>query len=221
MKIVNKPLAKLVPYAKNSRTHSEVQVAQIAASIREFGFNNPVLIDPDGGVIAGHGRVLAAQSLGLETVPTITLAHLTEAQRRAYVIADNQIALNAGWDADLLRAELLSLGDDLDLDVLGFGDELENVLLEKQDGVNDPAEHWNDMPEFDQPDARAFRSIIVHFASQDAVDAFAKLTERTFTEKTKFMWYPQIEIETYADKRYVSVNPEAEPELEGETREPV
>lgn len=120
MIVLDRPVADLAVYARNSRTHSPDQVGQIAASIREFGFNNPVLIDGDGVIIAGHGRVLAAQALGLETVPTITLTHLSDAQRRAYVIADNQLALNAGWDFDLLRAEIETLGDDFNLDLLGF-----------------------------------------------------------------------------------------------------
>jgi len=119
-------VADLVPYARNSRTHSEDQVAQIAASMREFGFTNPVLIDEAGGIIAGHGRVMAAKSLGLEKVPCIRLAHLTEAQKRAYVIADNKLALNAGWDDAVLRSELDALKlADFDLSLLGFsGDEL-------------------------------------------------------------------------------------------------
>ena len=128
--VPTRPVAELVPYARNSRTHSEAQVAQIAASIREFGFTNPVLIDGEGGIIAGHGRVLAAQSLGLEAVPVLVLDHLTAAQRRAYVIADNKLALNAGWDEDALRAEVAALGEmDFDLDLIGFGaDELEALL---------------------------------------------------------------------------------------------
>ena len=93
-------VADLVPYAKNSRVHDDAQVAQIAASIREFGFTNPVLIDAQGGIIAGHGRVLAARKLKLDTVPCIMLDHLTDTQRRAYVIADNKLALNSGWDED-------------------------------------------------------------------------------------------------------------------------
>ncbi len=108
------PLAQLLPYAANARTHSDEQVAQIAASIGEFGFVNPVLVDEAGVLIAGHGRVLAAKRLGLETAPAIRLGHLSEAQARAYRLADNQIALNAGWDAAMLRAELL------DLDAMGF-----------------------------------------------------------------------------------------------------
>ena len=122
--VPTRKVAELVPYARNSRTHSEAQVAQIAASIREFGFTNPVLIDGEGGIIAGHGRVLAAQSLGLEAVPVLVLDHLTDAQRRAYVIADNKLALNAGWDEDALRAEVAALGAiDFDLGLIGFADD--------------------------------------------------------------------------------------------------
>lgn len=120
----------LVPYARNSRTHSPEQVAQIAASITEFGFTNPVLIDADNTLIAGHGRVLAAQQLGLATVPAIRLAHLSSAQRRAYVIADNKLAENAGWDMATLAREVEDLqADGYDIDLLGFGDdELADLL---------------------------------------------------------------------------------------------
>src|SRR5476649_1444639 len=97
--------ANLIPYARNARTHSDAQVAQIAASIREFGFTNPVLVDGEHGVIAGHGRLLAARKLGMTEVPTIELSHLTPAQKRAYVLADNRLALNAGWDPDMLKIE--------------------------------------------------------------------------------------------------------------------
>lgn len=113
-------VADLIPYARNSRTHSDEQVAQLAASIREFGFTNPVLVDSERGIIAGHGRVLAARKLGLEQVPVIELAHLSESQRRAYVIADNKLALNAGWDLDMLRVELQELDGKLDLSLTGF-----------------------------------------------------------------------------------------------------
>src|SRR5271154_138234 len=109
-------LDKLVPFARNPRTHSDAQVAQIAASIAEFGFNNPILVDTKAGIIAGHGRLLAARELGLEEVPVIVLDHLTEAQKRAYIIADNQLALNAGWDDDMLRTEITALQqEDFDL----------------------------------------------------------------------------------------------------------
>jgi DNA modification methylase len=114
----------LVPYARNSRTHSDTQVAQVAASIQEFGFTNPVLIDDEGGIIAGHGRVMAAKRLGLAHVPCIRLSHLSEVQRRAYVIADNRLALSAGWDEDMLALELRELGElDFNLELTGFGDD--------------------------------------------------------------------------------------------------
>src|SRR5690554_752318 len=120
----------LIPYARNSRTHSDEQVAQIAASIREFGFLNPIIIDGDNGIIAGHGRVLAAKKLGMEKLPCIEASHLTDAQRRAYVIADNKLALNAGWDDELLRIELDELGEaGFDLELTGFSlDEIELLL---------------------------------------------------------------------------------------------
>lgn len=131
----------LIPYAKNSRTHSETQVAQIAGSIKEFGFNNPVLVDEDGGIIAGHGRVLAAQKLGLDTVPCIELSHLSDTQRKAYVIADNRLALNAGWDDQMLTLELKELDSaDFDLSLLGFEvDELNALLnpIEETEGLTD------------------------------------------------------------------------------------
>ena len=122
--------ATLIPYARNARTHSEQQVAQIAGSIQEFGFNNPVLIDAENGIIAGHGRVMAANLLKLETVPCIRLAHLSDAQKRAFILADNRIALNSGWDTEMLANELSDLhADDVDLGLLGFdADELGKLM---------------------------------------------------------------------------------------------
>jgi len=130
LKIETRPVDRLIPFAHNARTHSDEQVAQIAASIAEFGFVNPVLIGADGMVIAGHGRLLAARRLGMAEVPVIVLDHLSEAQRRALVIADNRIAENAGWDEQTLQAELGALREeDFDLDLLGFAEtELGNLL---------------------------------------------------------------------------------------------
>jgi ParB-like chromosome segregation protein Spo0J len=119
-KIEQWPIDKLIPYARNSRTHSEDQIAQIAASIKEFGFTNPVLIDGGGGIIAGHGRVLAARKLDITKVPCIKLEHLTDTQKRAYVIADNKLALSAGWDYEMLRIEIQELEDKFQLDIVGF-----------------------------------------------------------------------------------------------------
>jgi DNA modification methylase len=133
----------LIPYARNSRTHSDEQVAQIAASIREFGFTNPVLIGADNDIIAGHGRVLAARKLGVEQVPCIRLGHLTDAQKRAYVIADNKLALNAGWDDEFLKLELQELDEaGFDLELTGFNeDELKALMsVEVIEGNTDPDE---------------------------------------------------------------------------------
>lgn len=122
---------KLIPYAKNSRTHSDEQVAQIAASIKEFGFTNPIIIDEDNGIIAGHGRVMAANKLGLEEVPCVQVSGWSEAQKKAYVIADNKLALNAGWDEKMLSLELADLQElDFDLSLTGFNDDELSVLLE-------------------------------------------------------------------------------------------
>ena len=147
-KIEQWPTAKLVPYARNARTHSEAQVAQIAASIVEFGFTNPILAGSDGVIVAGHGRLAAAQKLGLAVVPVVVLDHLTPTQRRALVIADNRIAENAAWDDDLLRVELEALQDEgFDLDLTGFdadalaellaGDEPDNEGQTDEDAVPD------------------------------------------------------------------------------------
>jgi len=119
--IVSRKVDDLIPYARNSRTHSDAQVAQIAASVREFGWTNPVLVDGENGIIAGHGRVLAARKLGMEEVPCIELAGLSDTQRRAYIIADNKLAMNAGWDDELLALELGELhAADFDMALLGF-----------------------------------------------------------------------------------------------------
>jgi ParB-like chromosome segregation protein Spo0J len=122
--IENVLTATLIPYARNARTHSEAQVAQIAGSIQEFGFNNPVLIDADNGIIAGHGRVMAANLLKLERVPCIRLEHLSDAQKRAFILADNRIALNSGWDTEMLANELSKLSEEeFDLGLLGFDED--------------------------------------------------------------------------------------------------
>ena len=121
LKLENIAIEKLIPYARNSRTHSDDQVAQIAASIKEFGFTNPVLIDKEDGIIAGHGRVMAARKLGLKDIPCLRLGHLSETQKRAYVIADNKLALNAGWDTEMLKVEFADLKEQgFDLELTGF-----------------------------------------------------------------------------------------------------
>jgi DNA modification methylase len=130
------PLDRLIPFARNPRTHSDAQIAQIAASIAAFGFNNPILVDTKAGILAGHGRLLAARKLQLAEVPVIVLDHLTDAQKRAYILADNQLALNAGWDETLLAAELAALQDEeFDVGLIGFADEELARLLAAQDAA--------------------------------------------------------------------------------------
>lgn len=147
MEIIHKPIDALVPYARNSRTHSKAQIDKLSDSIREFGFTNPVLIDAEDGIIAGHGRVMAARKLGMESVPCISLAHLTEAQRRAYVIADNKLAeIGSGWDKETLGLELADLqGLDFDLGLIGFDGavEIAPVDIESQ-SVDLPADLMDD-----------------------------------------------------------------------------
>jgi ParB-like chromosome segregation protein Spo0J len=135
VKITQKLVTELIPYVNNSRTHSDEQVAQIAASIKEFGWTNPILVDGSNGIIAGHGRLMAARKLGYKEVPTIELADLTETQKKAYIIADNRLALNAGWDNEMLTIELNDLlADGFALDILGFdASEIAELLGEEED----------------------------------------------------------------------------------------
>ena len=137
MKIETIPTGDLIPYARNAKKHDDSQVAKLAGSIKEFGFNNPVLIDKDNGIIAGHGRIMAAQKLGLENVPCIRLGHLTDTQRRAYILADNRLAeIGGGWDEEMLKLELADLRElDMDFDLMGF----EASLIEEKLNPPEPS----------------------------------------------------------------------------------
>ena len=165
MKIINKKVVDLIPYVNNARTHSDEQITQIASSIKEFGFNSPVLVDGENGIIAGHGRVMAAKKLGLDEVPTIELKHLTKTQKKAYILADNRLALNSGWDNDLLALELGELSDDgFDLDLLGF-DDTELLLIDDDEEAE--AEHIeikNIQDDYEK------KEIIIEFNVDDAID---------------------------------------------------
>lgn len=146
-KVERKPIEQLIPYANNARTHSDEQISQIAASMNEWGWTNPVLVDEGGMIIAGHGRVLAARKLGFEDAPVMTATGWTEAQKKAYVLADNQLTLNAGWDNDILATELQGLGElDFNLDLLGFDAGTLAGLLEPNPGLTDP----DDVPEVEE-----------------------------------------------------------------------
>lgn len=132
MTIIYKNVEDLIPYVNNTRTHSKEQVNQIASSIKEFGFTNPVLIDEQGGIIAGHGRIMGAKLLKMDEVPTICLDGLSEAQKKAYIIADNKLALNAGWDEDLLRLELMTLDEmGFNYSDLGFDFDFDNISVDE------------------------------------------------------------------------------------------
>ena len=168
-------VSDLTPYARNSRTHSDDQVAQIAASIKEWGFTTPVLIDPDGGIIAGHGRVMAAQRLGLEDVPCIIAEGWSEAQKRAYVIADNKLALNAGWDVEALRIEF---GD---LEVLGFDLTLTGFDAEEIAAFEFDADAETDMPDLADGDREPFQQMAFTLHDDQAEEVKAAL------EKSKGM----------------------------------
>jgi len=147
-KIEQWPAAKLLPYARNARTHSDEQIAQIAASIAEFGFTNPILAGSDGVIVAGHGRLAAAQKLGMEQVPVVVLDHLSPTQRRALVIADNRIAENAGWDEAMLRIELVALqDDDFDVSLTGFDADALAELMAGDDGEGAGQTDDDDVPE--------------------------------------------------------------------------
>ena len=151
LEVVYEPIPSLKPYPRNARTHSRKQIRQIARSIEEFGWTNPVLIDAKGGIIAGHGRVEAAKLLGLSQVPTIRIEHLTETQKRAYILADNKLAENAGWDSETLAIELQGLVEfdlDFDLTITGFETAEIDLLIESLEG-GEPDPAADDIPEAD------------------------------------------------------------------------
>jgi ParB-like chromosome segregation protein Spo0J len=180
--------ASLVPAAVNARTHTDDQVTAIAASIVEFGFNAPVLIDGAGEIVAGHGRVLAAQQLGLVEVPVVVLDHLTDVQRRAYLLADNRLAELASWDRQLLGRELAQLAQlNVNLSAVGFTEADIDALTAP---LTDPMAEWQDMPEFQQEKAAAYQTLTVHLRDPEAAEAFGKLIGQPITTRTRFIRYP-------------------------------
>ena len=165
----------LIPYINNSRTHSESQIKQIAASIREFGFTNPILIDEGGTIVAGHGRLVAAQLLGLDEVPTITLEGLTDAQRKAYVIADNKLALNSGWDDELLKLEIETLKNlEFNLDVLGW-DVLPDFAGEVDYSILDDDSHDDELDGYSDEVKKAIQIEFDAFDYEEAKELIASL----------------------------------------------
>lgn len=175
-------VADLVPYARNSRTHSQAQIKQIQASIREFGFTAPILIKPDKTIIAGHGRTLAASAEGIEEIPALVISHMTPAQIRAYVISDNKVALNAGWDLEVLQGELEGLRDDgFDLGLTGFDTaEIDGLFINEDDLADEP----------DAFDKAPAREISVKFRNAADVQEFAKRIGCKITAKTTSIDFP-------------------------------
>lgn len=169
MQIVYKSIDDLIPYARNSRQHSDLQIAQLAGMIKEFGFKQPILVDGDNGIIAGHGRVLAARKLGMTDIPTIEVSDLSETQKKAFIIADNKIALNSTWDQDLLKLEIEELqGAGFDLDILAFDPseiQFNTIDYSVLDGEDDINEQLDDM-------AQGVRKAIqIEFEPQDYEEA--------------------------------------------------
>jgi len=189
MQVEQLKVGDLIPYVNNSRTHSDEQVMQVASSIKEFGFTNPILIDDDGGIIAGHGRLMAAKKLGLAMVPCIRLGHLSEAQRKAYVIADNQLALNSGWDLDALKLEIDRLGElDFDIELLGFDDDFLTSLMIEEPGEGltdeDAVPEAPETPTTVEGDVWVLGNHRLMCGDSTSIDALEKLTNNQLVD----MW---------------------------------
>jgi DNA modification methylase len=189
LNIQQRAVTDLIPYIANSRTHSDAQVAQIAASIKEFGWTNPILVSGDDSIIAGHGRLMAARKLGMEEVPVIVLDHLSKSQQRALVIADNQLALNAGWNMDMLKAEIEDLQlEDFDLNILGFDDKFLDGLLEPEPTAGltdeDAVPEVPETPKTVLGDVWVLGNHRLMCGDSTSIDALQKLTEGSLVD----MW---------------------------------
>jgi hypothetical protein len=182
IEVVYKNIDELIPYINNSRTHSDAQVAQIAASIKEFGWTNPVLMDGDNGIIAGHGRILAARVLGHTDIPTIELSHMTDIKKRAYIISDNKLALNAGWDEELLGLEITELQEfGFNIDLLGFdANELKELIGEKKENIYSQSV---DVPTYQPSGEKPLLEDL--YNDEKAMDLITSIKESNINEKEK------------------------------------
>ena len=202
MQIEHLHVSTLIPYINNAREHSKEQINQIAASIKEFGFNNAILVDENLGIIAGHGRVMAAKKLGIDKVPCVRLKHLTETQKKAFIIADNKLADNSEFNKITLIEEIQKLAiTDIDLSILGFKD-MEILPMIDSNVVLDPMAEWKNMPDYNQEKLHPKKSLLVHFETEHDFEQFFILIGRKHTDKTKFIWWPEQEEFTTKDKEY-------------------
>jgi hypothetical protein len=191
------PLERIIPYPQNARTHPEAQIALLARLMREHGVDQPIVVDEAGVVLKGHGRLLAAKLAKFPVFPVAQHFDKTEVEKVAMRLEDNQLALLSGWDHELIRGEFQILKTaGYDMPLLGFDSAFVQWSTEGA-LVLDPTGEWGGMPHFNNPDAKAFRSIVVHFKDQESVDLFAAAVGHNITEKTKFLWYPDIEIKPF------------------------
>jgi len=193
----------LKPYPHNPRLISQAAIDKVLASVREFGWRQPIVVDEDGVILVGHTRRLAAIKGGYKQVPVHDATGLSDAQKRAYRLADNRTGEESQWDLPALRGELSDLRALLpSLDLTGFGAADIFKIFGDPESANDANAEWAGMPEFEHVDKTAFRSLVVHFKDDAAVQKFAKAVKQKITDRTRFLWFPEIEIETYADKQY-------------------
>lgn len=201
-------LSDLTGYPNNARLHSKTQIEQIVKSVQNVGWTNPILVDENNQIIAGHGRLEAAKVLEMEMVPCIRLPGLTESQKRALVISDNKIALNSTWDVEMLKQEIEVLRlDGFDIALTGF----DNSELDLFEGtaVHDPLAEWDGMPAFEHEDQKGCFSVVMHFKDEASITAFAeligqKIEFRDKVKRTKALWYPEEARVSMMDKRYLS-----------------
>ena len=204
-KIETKSTAALKPFAHNPKIHPEKQIEQIAASIEEWGWTIPILIDEKNNVVAGHGRLEAAKRLKIDSVPCMVAKGWSDEQKKAYVIADNKIAEKSGWDDDLLK-DLLNDIDDFNVELTGISElELDSIFLERETGDTDQLVEWEGMPEFISEDP-CYRKIVVNFDNQQAVESFFSAINQEYTDKTKSIWYPQKERRDLESYRFTDDN---------------
>ncbi len=203
--VKTKPTSALKPFAHNPKIHPENQIQQIAASIEEWGWTIPILIDEKNNVVAGHGRLEAAKLLKIDSVPCMVAKGWSDEQKKAYVIADNKIAEKSGWDDDLLK-DLLNDIEGFNIELTGIGElELDSIFLERQTGDTDQLVEWEGMPEFISENP-CYRKIVVNFDNQQAVENFFSAINQECTDKTKSIWYPQKERRDLESYRFADDN---------------